>query len=265
MPAKPTSGFPLVELAVVIAIVGLLLGSLLVPLANQIKGSKINETESELETIRDALLGYAMSNGALPCPYAFADGIDGLPAPLCPDPNVGFLPYTVLQVPPTDAWGHYYIYAVANVFTTPVGFTLLSTGNIAVYDRDAAKAEIPLTLNGASGAAAIVLSLGPDGAGAPNNANPTAGISTDWITPPNSSPTNVDAAENTQGFEIPIPGAPPGLGARFASRAPSEGAAACGDTPGSGANVPLCAFDDISVWISTPLFMARMVAAGVLP
>ena len=61
-------GFTLIELAVVIAIVALLLGALLVPLATQIQGRNVKETRESLAEIKEALMGYAMTQGRLPCP-----------------------------------------------------------------------------------------------------------------------------------------------------------------------------------------------------
>ena len=61
-------GFSLIELAVVIIVVGLLLTGLLLPLATQVEISRVEETKRQLAQIREALLGFAMVNGRLPCP-----------------------------------------------------------------------------------------------------------------------------------------------------------------------------------------------------
>lgn len=61
-------GFTLVELAVVIAVIALLLGSILVPLTTQVAQRNISQTRRELEEIREALIGFAMVNRYLPCP-----------------------------------------------------------------------------------------------------------------------------------------------------------------------------------------------------
>ena len=75
-------GFTLVELAVVIAIIALLLGALLVPLATQHQLRKNKEAERELREIKEALIGFAIANGRLPWP-----DIDFLPDGL---ENVGW-------------------------------------------------------------------------------------------------------------------------------------------------------------------------------
>ena len=62
------SGFTLIEIAVVIMIVGFLLGTILGPLSTQQENRKIKETEQLLEEVREALTGFAALNGFLPCP-----------------------------------------------------------------------------------------------------------------------------------------------------------------------------------------------------
>jgi prepilin-type N-terminal cleavage/methylation domain-containing protein len=63
-----SSGFTLVELAMVLFIVSLLIGGLLMPLSaqNEVRGRQ--ETDRALATIREALIGFAAINGRLPCP-----------------------------------------------------------------------------------------------------------------------------------------------------------------------------------------------------
>lgn len=61
-------GFSLVELAVVFLIVSLLIGGMLLPLAAQQDVSSRLTTEKSLSDIREALIGFAIVNGRLPCP-----------------------------------------------------------------------------------------------------------------------------------------------------------------------------------------------------
>jgi prepilin-type N-terminal cleavage/methylation domain-containing protein len=67
-PANRSSGFTLLELAMVLFIVSLLIGGLLLPLSaqNEIRGRQ--ETDKALANIREALIGFAVVNGRLPCP-----------------------------------------------------------------------------------------------------------------------------------------------------------------------------------------------------
>ncbi len=68
-------GFTLIEMAVVLVIVGLLLGGMLVPLATQMETDRRKETTATLESIREALIGFAVINGRLPCPDTNDDGV----------------------------------------------------------------------------------------------------------------------------------------------------------------------------------------------
>jgi prepilin-type N-terminal cleavage/methylation domain-containing protein len=61
-------GFTLVELAVVVLVVGLLIGSLLVPLSTQVDQRNAADTQRRLEEAREALIGFAVANGRFPCP-----------------------------------------------------------------------------------------------------------------------------------------------------------------------------------------------------
>ena len=65
---KRQAGFTLVELAIVILIMGLILGGLAMPLSTQLENGRIRETRDLLSAIDEALLGYALANGHLPCP-----------------------------------------------------------------------------------------------------------------------------------------------------------------------------------------------------
>ena len=66
-------GFTLVELAVVMTIVVLLLGSLLYTLSAQSDQRNVDETRRRLEQARELLLSYAVVNGRLPCPARCAN------------------------------------------------------------------------------------------------------------------------------------------------------------------------------------------------
>ena len=59
-------GFTLVELAVVLAIFGLLLGIMVIPLGTQVDQRRFAEAERQLAAVHEALLGFAIANGRLP-------------------------------------------------------------------------------------------------------------------------------------------------------------------------------------------------------
>lgn len=62
------AGFSLIELSIVILVMGLLLGGLLAPLSVQRENARQKSALHLLEEVEAALFGYALANGALPCP-----------------------------------------------------------------------------------------------------------------------------------------------------------------------------------------------------
>jgi prepilin-type N-terminal cleavage/methylation domain-containing protein len=66
------AGFTLVEMAVVLAIVGLLLGSLMYTLSGQTEQRNFEETRRRLEQARELVLSFAIVSGRLPCPARYA-------------------------------------------------------------------------------------------------------------------------------------------------------------------------------------------------
>ena len=67
-PSNHSTGFSLVELAMVLFIVSLLIGGLMMPLSAQHEIHGRQETDKALTNIREALIGFAIVNGRLPCP-----------------------------------------------------------------------------------------------------------------------------------------------------------------------------------------------------
>ena len=100
-------GFSLVEMAVVLVILGFVLGALLLPLQAQRTQLFQTQTEITMQAAKKALIGYAQSKGRLPCPSTAVS--NGLEAPLgggtCTQ-VVGFLPAATLGIQPTDAQGY---------------------------------------------------------------------------------------------------------------------------------------------------------------
>jgi type II secretory pathway pseudopilin PulG len=70
------AGFSLLELAITLAVLTVLLGGLLVPLSTQIAQRNESSTQRTLDDINEALLGFAASNGRLPCPAVGASGVE---------------------------------------------------------------------------------------------------------------------------------------------------------------------------------------------
>lgn len=110
--SKPNLGFTLVEMAIVLVILGFVLGALLLPLRAQREQIFLAQTNATLETSKQALLGFAQQQGRLPCPATIAS--QGRESPLggtvAANPNcalggVGFLPAATLGIQPTDDQG----------------------------------------------------------------------------------------------------------------------------------------------------------------
>ena len=69
------AGFTIVEIAIVLLVVGLMIGGLVAPLSSQLEQRRVSNTERAMEDAREALFGFALRNGYLPCPAISA--IDG--------------------------------------------------------------------------------------------------------------------------------------------------------------------------------------------
>jgi prepilin-type N-terminal cleavage/methylation domain-containing protein len=65
-------GFSLVEIAIVMVIIAILITAVGIPLATQVDQQRNVETQKQLEQIKEAIYGYAMANGRLPCPATVA-------------------------------------------------------------------------------------------------------------------------------------------------------------------------------------------------
>lgn len=160
----PSAGFTLVEMAVVLVIVGLLIGSLIAPLSAQIDQRSFSETQKTLADIKEALLGFALSHSAadgkpyLPCPDTDGDGLENRAASACSSAE-GNLPWVDLGLAASDSWNNRYRYRVTAAFSdNATGLTLASTGNITIRDA-AAGATV------ASSIPLAVFSRGKNGAG----------------------------------------------------------------------------------------------------
>lgn len=221
-------GFTLVELAIVLIIVALLSGGLMMTVSSQIDQRNYNDTQQQLQDIRDALLGYAASHPALdgkphlPCPDTDGDGFENRTGNLCTS-NDGQLPWNDLALGNQDAWGNRFRYHVELPFArNDIGFTLSTSATPRVCDQAACTSTLATQLP------AIVVSHGKNGLGgvtAGNVANPL--------------PASADETENTDGDRD------------FVSHTP---------TP-AGVNE----FDDLVIWISPNILYNRMIAAGRLP
>lgn len=158
---KGARGFTLVEMAVVLIIVGLMLGGLLLPLSAQIDQRNLTEAQKRLDEIKEALIGYAIINGRLPCPDTTGDGIeDACPSSLVTATTGGNLPWVTLGLSSQDPWGQVYQYRVNNGYTTT--FTLSTTPSGAGVLRVCSDTSCVSTV--ASSVPAVIYSFGKNGA-----------------------------------------------------------------------------------------------------
>lgn len=223
-------GFSLIEMAIVLFIVALLLGGLLPTVSSQMEQQRRAETRKQLAEIQQALLGFSIIYGRLPCPSTTDDpananhGLESTPC-IADATKEGYLPWKTLGVSEYDAWGirryntadkwkGYWRYRVDRNFASTIAIsTGFSTDSLTI--RNSAGVNLTSTIERPI---AIVFSTGPDLIGNGLNAN------TD---------------ETSPSFE-PINGI-------------------------YQSDVQNPTFDDMLIWISRPQLFNRMVSAGRLP
>ena len=267
-PSLRASGFTLLELAVVVAVITLMIGSLLVPLTTQVNQRNVSETERRLEEARQALLGYAMAHGRFPCPASnasngvesFAGGSSAVDGG-CSDFFDGFVPAVTLGLSNLDAngymvdgWGlqqNRIRYAISNQAvpkadqSPTTNCTLLPANCLTnALTRNNGMQGVGMT-NLAAVNHIYVCASAPTGAnctGAQPLADGTAVFVVYSLGRNASEPTSgagADEAKNLDNDNV------------FVSRTASSV---------SGAE-----FDDVVIWMSTNALISRLVAAGQLP
>lgn len=165
-------GFTLIEMAIVLVIVGLLLGSLLMPLSAQMENQRRETTAAGVAEVGEALQGFAVVYRRLPCPDTNGDGLEN--GPTCSNTE-GDVPWATLGVGRSDAWGHRLRYRANNNFVTAVPNPPDTAGSLSVVDAAAAA----LTAADPDAPAAIVFSCAGDGL--PNLGNDADGaMNTDF-------------------------------------------------------------------------------------
>lgn len=260
-------GFTLLEMAVVMLIVAALSAATLPPLKVQIEARARRATEAELSLAIEALYGFALVHGRLPCPDAPTSGNGrenrlGLMACAAREGN---LPHVDLGVTGHDAWGNRFRYRLSahesvlgsrgsNFAAADDGICrgddgdldLCERGDIEIRTRGddpgsvALQAKFDYEL--ADEVPAVVISHGANGYGASAQAGnaraPAPG-------------RNRDERENSDGDGI------------FYARVYAADQDACADDRNEA--LALCEFDDIVRWLSPTILTHRMVSAGQLP
>jgi prepilin-type N-terminal cleavage/methylation domain-containing protein len=235
-----TKGFTLVELAVVVAVIALLLGSLLVPLTIQVEQRNISQTHKQLEDIKEAVLGYAMVNGRLPRPALSENDGRERTSP-CADARecTGLIPWVTLGIAKADAWGKMFGYSVTPEYANAVFDFNTNPGGPwkTVQTRPSGGGAVT---NLASNLVVVVISYGPRNWGRTENGTDIADEST----------TNIDEDSNNAKFHCTTVG----TCTNFVSRPLVSAKAVQGGE-----------FDDQLTWLTQTSVLSRMVVAGKLP
>lgn len=234
--ARPHAGFSLVELTIVLVIVALLAGGLMFGLTGQREQIQSKEARQQLETIREAIIGFAMANGRLPCPAPAnlpnTDAAAGRARnpPCADDLRFGVVPWVTLGLAETDPWGNRFTYFASAKFTAALAadaqasFTLSTGSATATPPDNAGTANVRDNgLDIAADVPAVIVSHGNRGAGA---FQPTGAQL------PGAAGEELENANADQ---------------TFVSHSPTDN------------------FDDLLTWIIPTVLKSRMVAVGKLP
>jgi len=266
--SRRPSGFTLLELAVVVAVITLMIGSLLVPLTTQVNQRNVTETERRLEEARQALLGYAMAHGRFPCPASnISNGVESFAAGStaadggCSDFFDGFVPGVTLGLSNLDAngymvdgWGlqqNRIRYAISNQAvpkadqSPTTNCTLLPANCLTnALTRNNGMQSVGMT-NLAAVTLLYVCASAPTGANC-TGAQPLADGTAAFLV----YSLGKNASETTSG-----------AGADEAKNLDNDSVFVSHTTSSASGNE----FDDIVVWTSVNALISRLVVAGQLP
>lgn len=247
----PEKGFTLVEMAMVLAIVTLLLAGLVPTISGQLEQRRSAETKKQLDEIQQALIGFAIINGRLPCPAVLDSGTESLAGGACTNPYNGVVPGITLGLSSLngngevlDGWDNPIRYVVTssdgNAYVTTNGISTLGLSSLSpnllvcttatgLVDTNCSttqdtnpgcKCATDQALTAGDGVPAIIFSTGKNGA---------------------NGGTGADEAINLDNNRI------------FVSHTPT----AAGNPNGE--------FDDLVIWLSNQVLISKMVSAGKLP
>lgn len=246
--SKSCKGFTLIEVAIVLLIMGFLLGALMTPMGAQRESNKIKQVKVELKTIQESIYGFAIANGRMPCPAQPGSGAESDAGGACQNNSRGFVPSASLGIDGSvncdglllDPWGNPYRYSVttnnAGGAATP-DFTTVA--DIVTLQPAGLAADIQICKNNACTAAekltdeavAIIYSMG-------SNWSTLGGID------------ETENAETTIASACGLANYAMGNDDDYVSHQRVE----------AGANQ----FNDIVSWTSANILYAKLLAAGVL-
>ncbi|MEP7156685.1 MAG: type II secretion system protein [Betaproteobacteria bacterium] len=272
-------GFTLIEIALVLVIVTILMTTIAVPIAGQLRQKRISETQKMLDLAQQALIGYASSNGRLPCPATdgttvgnvnsfgeerFATGESALTGKC--EYWAGFLPAVSLGLGPldsqgflVDAWGHranrirYVVWGSTVVTFTNTFFPFTQSGGMKLATTAA------LADPGVASTFLLVCQAAPTGSPLPSAAIAGAASA--------CGATGMKLADHAPAVIYSL-GENAAAGAAGADElinlktTASQNFAFVSHTPTAG---PANAFDDLVNWISLSVLVNNMQVAGKLP
>jgi len=236
-----TSGFTLVEMAIVMVIISLMLGGLMMSLSQTTENTRRSDVQAQLAEITEALYGYAQANGRLPCPATPTSNGTELPVGggACVRQH-GFVPSATLGLRGAvnadglllDPWNNPLRYSVtttnSNAFTTTNRMQTTTMAILAPDLRICREAACSNVI--ASTIPVVILSMGKN-----------------W-------PAFTSADEVANAGEATVGGGPSGVVYRMPGN---------NDFVSTGYNEST--FDDLITWISPHILYARMITAGKLP
>lgn len=194
VPIRKSSGFSLVEMAIVLVITGLILGTVIGAMNVQVTGQRIKETQERQRVIKDALINYIRQNSKLPCPalITLADdhasagipnctsGTNSIDVPAVDSAFYGAIPWKELGLSPEavkDAYGRRFTYIVTYAATLSTLNISGLTGNLLLYPTATDATANTNRLNPCNGTLSVcdnlavvaIISHGANGYGAYSN------------------------------------------------------------------------------------------------
>lgn len=225
------TGFTLVEMAIALVIIALLIGGMLAPLSTQKEQERRGENQQLLDDAREALIGFAVVHGRLPCPDTDAPGsASSGQENACAHSNTqrytGRLPWVTLGVNAEfDPWGagHFISYTVNGTYVGVFNLdaeTDANTGGNSLEIHTNAGDCLSTSNKVASNVPAIIRTT----------------AKTDYTLQTTPSPDEVENTNNDRCF----------VSRPYSTKANEE-------------------FDDQLVWISPSILFNRLISAGTLP
>ena len=283
-----TTGFSLIELAVGIAIIGLLVGSLAVPLRSQVESRKLADTKKTLDNAREALLGYAAAYGYFPCPAndssngaeaaGSSHGSLGATPPATYTPGscpasvtgtnsvyAGYLPAVTLGFTPIDASG-YAVDAWGGTGTQNRIRYAVSGQTVGLATRAFVSIPYPV-VGGMKGAGMLaILNFNPSLLSVCSTAAGSDSTLCRQLPPPPTTITsNAIVVIWSLGPNAATTGSPAQASADEAENIEAFTSADRVFVMRDPSTKIGSEFDDIVTWISNPVLFGKMLAAGQLP